>query len=153
MASAPLIERTATAATARDFVWPDFDHWQATFAAIDVFPARWEGLHRAPPADTREAEAYQLRKLALLSEWLEMVAHRSTVRAHYARQGLRARVVRQDARPPCPACDPFNTREVRLELEAMPPFHPGCRCVIVAMDTGPARRRARSSGRTRSRTG
>jgi hypothetical protein len=153
MASAPLIERAATAAAMRDFVWPDFDHWQAAFAAVDVFPARWEGLHRAPPAHTPEAEAYQVRKLALWSEWLEMVAYRSTVRAHYARQGLRARVVRQDAHPACPACDPFNAREVGLELQAMPPFHPGCRCVIVAMPPGPARRRVRSSERTRSRAG
>jgi hypothetical protein len=151
MATAPLIERPPTMTP--DFRWPDFDRWQAAFAATDVFPARWEGLHRVPPADTPEAETYKLRKLALLSEWLEMLAHRSTVRAHYARQGIRARVVRQDARPPCPACDPFDAREVGRELDAMPPFHPGCRCVLVAMDMVPSRRRARSYGPGRSGMG
>jgi hypothetical protein len=151
MATAPLIERPP--AMTPDFLWPDFDRWQAAFAATDVFPARWEGLHRVPPADTPEAETYQLRKLALFSEWLEMLAHRSTVRAHYARQRIRARVARQDARPPCPACDPFDAREVGRELDAMPPFHPGCRCVLVAMETVPARRRARSYGPARSGMG
>lgn len=149
MATASLIERPSTMTP--DFLWPDFDRWQAAFAATDVFPARWEGLHRVPPTDGPEAETYRLCKLALFSEWLEMLTHRSTVRAHYARQGIRARVVRQDARPPCPACDPFDAREVGLELVAMPPFHPGCRCVLVAMDMGPTRRRARSYGGARSR--
>src|SRR4029450_1866026 len=72
MATAPLIERPPTMTP--DFRWPDFDRWQAAFAATDVFPARWEGLHRVPPADTPEAETYKLRKLALLSERLRTSA-------------------------------------------------------------------------------
>jgi hypothetical protein len=32
---------------------------------------------------------------------------------------------------------------VGSELEAMPPFHPGCRCVLVAMHPGYSGRRAR----------
>ena len=62
-----------------------------------------------------------------------MLTQRPKVLAHYARQGMRARVERQDQRPPCPACDPLNGREVGPGLAAMPPFHPGCRCVLVAM--------------------
>lgn len=139
--------------TLQDFAWPDFDRWQAAFAAAHVFPARWEGLHRIPPADTPEAEGYRLRKLALLVEWLDMLARRSTVHAHFARQGIRARVVRQDTRLPCPACEPFNTREVGTEPDAMPPFHPGCRCVLVAIPVEPAGRRRKSYERARPRTG
>jgi hypothetical protein len=151
MASPRLIERAAMATNTPDFAWPDFDRWQAAFAAAHVFPARWEGLHRVPPAHTPEAEAYRLRKLALLVEWLDMLAHRSTVHAHFTRQGIRARVVRQDMRLPCPACEPFNTREVGTEPDAMPPFHPGCRCVLVAIPVEPAGRRRKSYERSRPR--
>jgi hypothetical protein len=142
-----VIDRTRTAmpATTWDFAWPDFDRWQAVFAAAGFFPPRWEGLEHAPPAHTPEAEAYRLRKLVLFREWLDMLAQRPVVRAHYARQGLRARVERQDQSSSCPACDPFNGREVGPEIKAMPPFHPGCRCVLVAMHPGPFRRRARLS--------
>jgi hypothetical protein len=134
----------ATEADTPDFAWPDFDRWQAAFATARIFPPRWEGLHRAPPAHTPEAEAYRLRKHGLLAEWLDMLARRANAHAHFARQGIRARVVRQDARLPCPACDPFNTREVGAELEAMPPFHPGCRCVLVAIPVVRVGRRRRS---------
>jgi hypothetical protein len=137
----------ATEARTPDFPWPDFDRWQATFAAAQVFPARWEGLHRVPSSHTPEAEAYRLRKLGLHAEWLDMLDRRSNVRAHFTRQGIRARVARQDMRLPCPACDPLNAREVGAELEAMPPFHPGCRCVLVAIPVKSAGRRRRSYAR------
>src|SRR5262245_58182135 len=146
MAAPPLIDRSPTAmsVTARDFSWPDFDRWQAAFAAAGFFPARWKGLERAPLADTPEAEAYRLSKFVLFCEWRDMLAYRPVVRAHYARQGIRARVERQDQRLSCPACDPFHGSEVGSELEAMPPFHPGCRCVLVAMHPGSSGRRPRS---------
>ena len=155
MASPPLTEPAAmvTAVAARDFSWPDFDRWQAAFASAETFPVRWEGLRAAPPPHTREADAYQHRKLVLFAEWLDMLARRSIVLAHYARQGIRVRVVRQDAAPACPACDPFHAREAGPGFNAMPPFHPGCRCVLVAMHAPPARRRSRRSERPRSRTG
>jgi hypothetical protein len=81
-----------------------------------------------------------------------MLARRSTVHAHFARQGIRARVARQDMRLPCPACEPFNTREVGAELEAIPPFHPGCRCVLVAIPVEPTGRHRKSYERPRPRT-
>jgi hypothetical protein len=141
----------ATVAATADFSWPDFDRWQAAFAEAETFPARWEGLHAAPPPHTPEAEAYHHRKLVLFSEWLDMLAQRTVALAHYARQGIPARVVRQDTGAACPACDPFNAREVGAGLDAMPPFHPGCRCVLVALHAPPARRRSRGYERPRSR--
>jgi len=149
-----MIERSemATEAAAGDFAWPDFDRWQTVFTASEAFPARWDGLHAAPPPWTPEAEGYQRRKRELFSEWLDMLAHRSTVLAHYARQGMRARIVRQDAGPACPVCDPFNAREVGPGLETVPPFHPGCRCVLMAVHTAPTRgRRAYERPRSRAR--
>jgi len=140
-----------SADAAPDFAWPDFDRWQAFFTADGTFPAGWDGLHVAPPAQTLEAAVYQQRKQTLFSEWLDMLAHRSTVLAHYARQGIRARIERQHAGPACPVCDPFNAREVGPGLEAVPPFHPGCRCVLVAVHTPPANRRPRAYARSRSR--
>ena len=154
--------RTVPMATTSDFPWPDFDRWQAAFAAAGFFPPRWEGLERAPLAHAPNAEAYWLRKSLLFEEWLEMLAQRPVLRAHYARRGIRTRVERQDRRPSCPACDQYNGREVGRDLAAMPPFHPGCRCVLVAMHPGPSGRRARVSrtpapawgerGRARSRS-
>jgi hypothetical protein len=145
MAPPTLIDRIRTVPTAAtpDFLWPDFDRWQAAFAAAGFFPPGWEGLEHAPPALAPEAEAYRLRKSLLFHEWLDRLAQRPVVQAHYARQGIRTRVERQDQRPSCPACDPFNGREVGPDVEAMPPFHPGCRCVLVAMHPGPSGRRAR----------
>src|SRR5690349_15845207 len=140
MASAPLIEipDDAMTATPPDLHWPDFDRWQAAFAAAGLFPPRWEGLERTPRSHGPEAEAYRQRKFVMFREWLDMLANRPVVRAHYARHGLRVRVERQDQRPSCLACDPFNGREVGSELAAMPPFHPGCRCVLVAMHPQPS---------------
>ena len=135
----------ASEASTPDFAWPDFDRWQAAFAAAQIFPPRWDGLHRAPLEGTSEAEAYRLRKLDLFVEWLDMCARRSTVHAHFARKRIRARVVRQDTHVPCPGCDAFHMREVGDELDTMPPFHPGCRCVLLAMPTGLAERRTRPS--------
>jgi hypothetical protein len=153
MASSPPLSShpMATAHATGDFSWPEFDRWQAAFAAVEAFPPRWEGLQCAPPAHTREAEAYHLRKLVLFDEWLEMLARRPAVLAHYARQGLRARVARQDERAACPVCDRFNASEVGLGLDAIPPFHPGCRCVLVAMHASPGERRRRAYERPRSR--
>jgi hypothetical protein len=144
VAPPPLIDGTSMASTRHDFSWPDFDRWQAAFAAAGCFPPRWEGLERTPPAHSPEAEEYRLRKFVLFHEWLDMLAQRPVVRAHYARQGIRARVERQDRRPSCPACDPFHGHEVGPDLEGMPPFHPGCRCVLVASHPEPSDRRARS---------
>jgi hypothetical protein len=144
---------TATPATAAPLSWPEFDRWQAAFAAAEIFPPRWEGLQRPPPPHTPEAEGYRLRKLVLFCEWLDMVARRPAVRAHFARQKIRVRVMRQDERAPCLACESLNAREIELELDAMPPFHPGCRCVLVAMHADPADRRGRSYERPRSRLG
>jgi hypothetical protein len=145
MASPPVIDAPiGRATTTADFSWPEFDRWQAAFAAAAIWPPGWEGLQCAPPAPTREAEAYRVRKLTLFCEWLDMVARRPAVRAHYARQGIRVQVVRQDERAPCPACDPVHGRELGPELDAMPPFHPGCRCVLVAMHATPVDRRERS---------
>jgi len=128
----------------RDLPWPDFDRWQAAFAAAGLFPPGWEGLERAPLLHSPEAEAYRQRKFVLFREWLDMLANRQVVRAHYARQGLRVRVERQDRQPSCLACDTFNGCEVGAELDAMPPFHPGCRCVLVTLHPRRSAHRGRS---------
>jgi hypothetical protein len=154
MAPPPLTVRTRTTqsvAAIGDFSWPEFDRWQAFFVAADIFPARWEGLHVVPEPRTPEAEAYQLRKLALFTEWLDMLERRAPALAHYARQGIRARIERQHAGPECPACDPFNGRDAGPGLETVPPFHPGCRCVLQAVPTAPIRRRTRKYPRSRAR--
>jgi hypothetical protein len=153
MAPPPLTRRTPAAPPGLNpgFSWPEFDRWQAAFAALDAFPPRWEELEHAPPAHTPAADAYQLRKLSLFDEWLDLLARRPAVLAHYARQGVRVQVARQDEREPCPVCDPFNAREVGGKLDAMPPFHPGCRCVLVAKRTGRVGQRRRSPERPRSR--
>lgn len=134
-----------------DFAWPDFDRWQAFFTAAGTFPARWDGLHFAPPPGTPEAEGYHQRKLALFSEWHERLAQRAVVLAHYARQGVGARITRQDAAPACAACDAFHGREVGPDLDTVPPFHPGCRCVLVAVHKAAIRRRSRLYERPHSR--
>lgn len=155
MASPSLIDPLATpdVTATQPLSWPEFDRWQAAFAAAQIVPPRWEGLQRIPPPHTREAEEYHLRKLAMFCEWTDMIARRPAVRAHYARQQIRVRVVRQDEHAPCPACEPFNAREVGAELDMMPPYHPGCRCVLVAVQRVQVSRRGRSNERPRSRLG
>jgi hypothetical protein len=143
----------ATMATVPGFAWPVFDHWQAFFAAAGIFPAAWEGLQVAPAPDTPAAQEYEQRKLLLFSEWVDMLARRPAVLAHYTRQGIRARIVRQHAGLPCLACDPFNMREVSPGSDAIPPFHPGCRCVLLAAHTPRPRRRSKPYERPRARTG
>jgi hypothetical protein len=132
-----------TGATPRLLSWPEFDRWQAVFAAAEIFPPGWESLRRVPAPETREAEEYHLRRLVLFCEWTDMIAGRPAVRAHYARQKIRVRVERQDKRAPCPVCQPLDSREIGLEIDTMPPFHPGCRCVLVALHRRPERPRSR----------
>jgi hypothetical protein len=151
----PASERSAavTSLTDRAFTWPEFDRWQAFFGALGTFPARWDGLHVVPPPRTSPAgrEAYQYLKLDLLLEWLDALARRSTVLAHYTRQGMRARIVRQGDGQRCPVCDPFNSYEVRHRNDTMPPFHPGCRCLLLAVNGRPCHGRIKAHDRLRSR--
>ena len=126
----------------REFTWPEFDRWQAFFAARDRFPVRWEGLQQAPPPSTPAAGVYQQRKLTLLVEWLEAIARRSAIVAHYARQGLATRVAQQDSRDSCTFCA-VSIAAPRPGLEVMPPFHPGCRCILLAVHVPGARPRPR----------
>jgi hypothetical protein len=155
MASPTLIRPSvlATVTAGRDFTWPEFDRWQAFFTAADTFPDRWDGLHAAPPPRAPEAADYRQRKLALFAEWLELLSRRPATFAHYARQGIRPRIARQHAGPSCPACDPFDASVVGSDLDPMPPFHPGCRCVLVAVPATPAFRHPRGYERARPSAG
>jgi hypothetical protein len=155
MASPRLIRPSvlATVAAGRDFSWPEFDRWQAFFTAADMFPDRWDGLHAAPPSREPEAADYRQRKLALFVEWLELLSRRPATLAHYARQGICPRVARQHAGPPCAACDPFDASVVGSDLDPMPPFHPGCRCVLVAMPATSAHRHPRGYKRAPTSAG
>jgi hypothetical protein len=150
---APPALTARTVVVAHDFSWPDFDRWQAFFTEGGSFPDRWDGLHVPPPHQTPEAEVYRQRKLELFSEWRDLLGHRANTLAHYVRQGMRARIARQHEAQDCPVCDPFNAREVEPRLDTLPPFHPGCRCVVLAVHSAPARRRARAYQRPRSRAG
>ncbi len=122
---------------ARDFDWPEFDRWQAFFAERRRFPPAWEGL--AAPPTTRAAPearaAYRTRKLALLLDWLRgLTTRRAELRsqiARYARLGVRARIARLDEQLPCPICDSLDRLDVKTALTRLPPFHPGCRCLIL----------------------
>ena len=128
----------------RAFTWPEFDRWQAIFAASGTFPARWDGLQVVPvPQTSRDARAaYGLRKLDLLFEWLDALTRGAAALGHYTRQGMRARIVRQEAGQRCPVCESFNGHEVKHRRETMPPIHPGCRCVLVAMTEAPDQERS-----------
>jgi hypothetical protein len=134
-----MIERTTEMVSTPDFSWPDFDHWQGIFAAAGIVPPGWEGLQRPPDPGSSEVDVYRQRKLALFNDWLDMLSHRPAVWAHYSRRRIRVKVVRQDERAPCPACDRFSARETQPSLDTMPPFHPGCRCVLMAMPVVPSR--------------
>ena len=147
---------SATAVTVlaeRAFTWPEFDRWQAVFAACGTFPARWDGLQVVPMPQTSPGAraAYGLRKLDLLFEWLDTLTRRATALGHYTRQGMRARIVRQGDGRRCPVCEPFNALEVTHGSDTMPPFHPGCRCVLMAVHAVPDYERIRAHGRLRSR--
>lgn len=132
----------ATAVTAlgdRGFTWPEFDRWQAIFAASGTFPARWKDLHEVPSPRTSPATsaAYRLRKMDLLLEWLETLRRGAMALHHYTRQGRRARIVQQGDGLRCPVCESLNGREVRHGRDTMPPIHPGCRCVLMAVTVVP----------------
>ena len=119
----------------RGFTWPEFDRWQAIFAASGTFPTRWKGLHEVPSSRTTAAAnaAYRLRKLDLLLEWLDTLRRGATALHHYTRQGMRARIVQQGDGLRCPVCESLNGREVGRGSDPLPPIHPGCRCVLMAV--------------------
>jgi hypothetical protein len=123
---------------ARDFEWPEFDRWQMIFARCGAFPPLWDGLDRRlrPDHPDPARQAYRRQKLYLLIDWLHgLVATRAEMRAaltRYTLQGRPAQIVRQSADITCPACDPLNHESVQHGAELVPPFHPGCRCLILA---------------------
>ena len=119
----------------KDFGWPEFDRWQAFFADRGKFPPLWDELKTTPPrrASSEHRDAYCQHKLRLLLDWLQSFETTREALAHYARRGIRAEITRQGDGAPCPVCDPFNHWEVKGMREGLPPFHPGCRCLIVAI--------------------
>lgn len=122
----------------RDFEWPEFDRWQLLFARYGAFPPLWDGLEHPlrPDHPAPARQAYRRQKLYLLIDWLHgLVATRAEMRValtRYALQGFQAEITRQSADITCPACDPLNHASVRHDADLVPPFHPGCRCLILA---------------------
>jgi hypothetical protein len=119
----------------RAFTWSAFDRWHAFFTARGAFPPRWDGLHVVPASEAPPAVrmAYRQRKLDLLLEWLDVLRRQASELGRYTRQGVRVRIVRQEDGHRCPACEIFDARETRDGSETMPPLHPGCRCVLMAV--------------------
>lgn len=127
----------------RDFDWPEFDRWQAFFARRRQFPPLWDELKRPPTfrAAPEVHRAYRARKLYLFLDWLQCLdttrAELRTALARYAKLGVGARITRQGDGVPCPVCDGLNSREVKGTPRELPPFHPGCRCLILPIvETG-----------------
>ena len=94
-------------------------------------------------------QAYLDRKLYLLIDWLHgLIVTRAEMRAALARfavLGLTAEITRQSPEITCPICDRLNNENVLHHPGDVPPFHPGCRCLILA---APSRARlAASNGR------
>ncbi len=124
---------------ARDFGWPEFDRWQTIFAEQWKFPPLWDELKKTPTlrATPDIRHAYQEHKLYLLLHWLQSLettrAQTRTELARYGSRGLRAKIARQGDGAPCPVCDPLNHREVKDNPQGLPPFHPGCRCLVLAI--------------------
>jgi hypothetical protein len=131
----------------RDFEWPEFDRWHTLFTKRGHFPPLWDAVERRPcsgdPWPARRA--YLDRKLYLLIDWLHgLVVTRAEMRAaltRYAVLGLPAEITRQSPEITCPACDRFDSEDARHHPRDVPPFHPGCRCLILA-----ARARIRPGG-------
>ena len=123
----------------RDFRWPEFDRWQAFFAQGWKFPPLWDGLKKAPAPRTapQARQVYQEQKLYLLLHWLQSLettrAQSRIALARYAQRGIRAEIARQGDGAPCPVCDPLNRREVTDNPRDLPPFHPGCRCLVLGI--------------------
>jgi hypothetical protein len=120
---------------AKEFVWPEFDRWHAFFAQRGKFPRLWDEVKRIPNLrDSPEIRtAYRRHKFYLLLDWLQSLEGSRAALAHYRGRGVRTRITRQEDGAPCPACDPFNHGEVKDRQEELPPFHPGCRCLVVAI--------------------
>lgn len=126
----------------RDFGWPEFDRWHEFFASRGAFPPLWRGLEQTPSprASSEIRQAYQEEKLYLLVDWLlGLAASRAETRAalaRYARRRLPAEITRQGDGAPCPVCDPLDHSPVKYNQRAIPPFHPGCRCLVLASAAG-----------------
>ena len=120
---------------AKEFAWPEFDRWHAFFAQRGNFPPLWDEVKKIPnlrdSPDIRNA--YRRHKVHLLLDWLQSLEGSRAALARYRGRGVRAKITRQGDGARCPACDPFNHCEVKDKQEELPPFHPGCRCLVVAI--------------------
>ena len=96
-------------------------------------------MHEVPSSRTTAAAnaAYGLRKLDLLLEWLDTLRRGATALHHYTRQGVRVRIVQQGDGLRCTVCESLNGLEVGRGSETLPPIHPGCRCVLMAVTAVP----------------
>lgn len=137
----------------REFEWPEFDRWHSVFTQRGRFPSLWSEVERRPGADASWAawQAYQHRKLYLLIDWLHgLIVTRAEIRAalaRYAQLGRHAEITRQSPEISCPACDRPNDGSLPGNGDDVPPFHPGCRCLVLA--TPPARLAALNGRRRR----
>jgi len=137
-----------------DFRWPEFDRWQAVFAEHGIFPPLWSGLERRPhrKAAPSARGLYQQRKLLLLIDWLYALgttrAECVTALTRYSARGLQAMIARQTVDVSCPACAPLHHEQLACTAPTLPPFHPGCRCVVLAShQPRPLRLRALTASR------
>jgi len=117
----------------REFRWPEYDIWQTVFASREGGVVRRNGDGHGP------------RKLQLFLDWLIGLEGARAALAGYAKRGIRASIARQDEHRPCPICEQFNRREVTESSEHLPPFHPGCRCLVLAVPSTSSRPLPRSA--------
>src|SRR5260370_25763203 len=145
--------RPVTGLIDRAFMCSAFDRWRAFCTARGAFPARWDGLRVVPGSEAPPAvrAAYRQRKLDLLLEWLDVLGRQASELGRYTKQGRQVRVVRQEDGERCSVCDSVNAHEVGYGSDAMPPLHPGCRCVLMAVAPGTPHAPKRTHPRPRSR--
>ena len=130
--------------------WPEFDAGTPSSPSA-ALPPLWDEVERRPGGDAPWAawQAYQHRKLYLLIDWLHgLIVTRAEMRASLARYavlGLTAEITRQNPEITCPVCDRLNNENVLDHPGDVPPFHPGCRCLILAAPSRARPKRKRSS--------
>lgn len=116
------------------YAWPAFEEWMRRFRELGAFPSLWTTFGLDAGGRGRGREVFLFASSALGSWW---AAQRlaSLVESRQLVDDLQGEIVGPEPSDPCPVCRAragLRFDPAHLPADAVPPFHPGCGCSIVA---------------------
>jgi hypothetical protein len=116
------------------YAWPAFEEWGRRFRELGAFPSLWTTLGLAARERERRREVFLFARSAIAS-WCAAQRLVSLAESRRLVDDLEGEIAGPEPSDPCPVCPSragFRFDPARPPADAVPPFHPGCGCEVVA---------------------